>query len=166
MLGEADTPQGPVLVSTTLVPLKIAEPYLGMTMDMAATEQGKPTTMICKVEYTGTFTGNATAELFGLPHGAKAPPVSFPHGQAEVHFPVEIAADATVGKHTALFCRVNVPENGQTILHQVGQGGTLRIDKPAADAPPPPPPVAQATPAPAPAAEKPLSRLEQLRQKK
>ena len=166
VLGEADTPQGPVLVSTTLVPLKIAEPYLGMTMDMAATEQGKPTTMICKVEYTGTFTGNATAELFGLPHGAKAPPVSFPHGQAEVHFPVEIAADATVGKHTALFCRVNVPENGQTILHQVGQGGTLRIDKPAADAPPPPPPVAQATPAPAPAAEKPLSRLEQLRHKK
>lgn len=167
VLGEANTPQGPVLVSTSLATLKIADPYLGMTIDMAATEQGKPTTVICKVEYPGNFTGNATAELLGLPHGAKTRPVSFPHGQAEIHFPVEIAGDAAVGKHTALFCRVNVPENGTTILHQVGQGGTLRIDKPAATAPPPPP-VAKGEDkpaAPAPPAEKPLSRLEQLRQK-
>jgi len=168
VLGEANTPQGPVLVSTSLVTLKVAEPYLGMTMDMAATEQGKPITMICKVEYPGTFTGTATAELLGLPHGAKTAVVNFPHGQAEVHFPIEIAGDATVGKHTALFCRVNVPENGQTILHQVGQGGTLRIDKPPENAPPPPaaPVVAQAEAAPAAPMEKPLSRLDQLRQKK
>lgn len=168
VLGEANTPQGPVLVSTSLATLRIADPYLGMTMDMAATEQGKATTMICKVEYPGKFEGNATAEIFGLPHGAKAAPVQFPQGQAEIHFPVEIAGDAAVGKHTALFCRVNVPEKGQMILHQVGQGGTLRIDKPPENAPPPPPPpVAQAeNMAPAPPAEKPLSRLEQLRQKK
>jgi hypothetical protein len=169
ILGEANTPQGPVLVSTQLVTLRIADPYLGMTIDMAATEQGKPTTMICKVDYTTAFTGNATAELLGLPHGAKTQPVPFPHGQAEVHFPIEIAGDATVGKHTALFCRVTIPENGQTILHQVGQGGTLRIDKPAANAPPPAAPVVAKTDtpaAPAPPAEKPLSRLEQLRQRK
>ncbi|MCW1883338.1 PPC domain-containing protein [Luteolibacter flavescens] len=168
ILGEANTPKGPVLVSTSLVTLKIAEPYLGMAIDMAATEQGKPTTVLCKVDFPGNFTGNATAELMGLPHGAKTQPVSFPHGQAEVHFPVEIAPDATVGKHTALFCRVTVPENGATILHQVGQGGTLRIDKPAENTPPPQP-VAQTDAPVAPAAapaEKPLSRLEQLRQKK
>ncbi len=165
VLGEANTPQGPVLVSTALVTLKIAEPYLAMSMDMAATEQGKATTMICKLEHHGKFEGNATAELFGLPHGAKTVPVEFPHGQAEIHFPVEIAGDAAVGKHTALFCRVTVPENGRTILHQVGQGGTLRIDKPADNAPPPQP-VAKADTPPAPPAEKPLSRLEQLRQNK
>jgi hypothetical protein len=169
VLGEANTPKGPMLVSTALVTLKIVEPYLGMAIDMAATEQGKPTTVVCKVDYPGNFSGNATAELLGLPHGAKTQPVSFPHGQAEVNFPLEIAADAAVGKHTALFCRVNVPENGTTILHQVGQGGTLRIDKPAANAPPQPQPVAKAeekSAAPAAPAEKPLSRLEQLRQRK
>ena len=167
VLGEANTPQGPVLVSTSLVPLRIAEPYITMAINMAATEQGKPTTLICKLDYPGNFTGNATAELFGLPHGATTQPISFPHGQAEVNFPIAIAADAAEGKHTALFCRVTVPENGQTILHQVGQGGTLRIDKPAENAPPPPAeaqPVAAA--APAAPMEKPLSRLEQLRQKK
>lgn len=169
ILGEANTPQGPILVSSSLVTLRIAEPYLAMTLDMAATEQGKPTTMIAKVDFTTPFTGNATAELLGLPHGTKTQPIPFAHGQAEVHFPIEIAADATVGKHTALFCRVTVPENGQTILHQVGQGGTLRIDKPAADAPPAPAPQVAKTDtpaAPAPPAEKPLSRLEQLRQRK
>jgi hypothetical protein len=165
ILGEANTPQGPVLVSTSLVPLRIAEPYLGMTIDMAATEQGKATTMICKVEHATPFTGNATAELLGLPHGAKSQPVSFPHGQAEVNFPIEIAADAAVGKHTALFCRVSVPENGQTILHQVGQGGTLRIDKPAENSPPPAPAAVAKADSPAPPPEKPLSRLEQLRQR-
>jgi hypothetical protein len=170
VLGEANTPQGPVLVSSQLVTLRIAEPYLGMTIDMAATEQGKPTTMICKVDYATAFTGNATAELLGLPHGASTTPVTFPHGQAEVHFPIAIAADAAIGKHTALFCRVTIPENGQTILHQVGQGGTLRIDKPAENTPPPAPAPAvaktEAPAAPAPPAEKPLSRLEQLRQRK
>ncbi len=164
--GEAKTPQGPVQVSTALVPLRIAEPYLAMSIDMAATEQGRPVTMICKVDHTTNFTGTATAELLGLPHGAKSQPVSFPHGQAEVHFPIEIAADAKTGKHSALFCRVTVPENGHSILHQVGQGGTLRIDPPAPNTPAPAVAKVDAKPAAAaPAAEKPLSRLEQLRQR-
>ena len=166
VLGEANTPQGPVLVSSSLTTLRIAEPYLAMALDMAATEQGKPVTMIAKLDFPGTFQGQATAELLGLPHGAKTAPLNFAHGQAEIAFPIEIAADAAVGKHTALFCRVTVPENGQGILHQVGQGGTLRIDKPAENSPPPAPvPAAQAAAAPAPPAEKPLSRLEQLRQR-
>jgi hypothetical protein len=42
MLAEATTPKGPVLVSSQLVPLKIAEPYLTMALSLAATEQGKP----------------------------------------------------------------------------------------------------------------------------
>lgn len=162
VLGEANTPRGPVLVSTSLATLRIADPYLGVTIDMAATEQGKATTVICKLDYTTPFTGTATAELIGLPHGAKTQPVSFPHGQAEVNFPIEIAPDATIGKHNALFCRVTVPENGQTIVHQTGQGGTLRIDKPTTTSAPPP--VAKAADNDAPAA-KPLSRLEQLRQR-
>jgi hypothetical protein len=166
VLGEADTPQGPVLVSTSLVTLRIAEPYLAMTLDLAATEQGKTTTMIAKLDHLVPFTGKAAAELLGLPHGTRTRPAEFVHGQAGIEFPIEVAADAAVGKHSALFCRVNIPENGLTILHQVGQGGTLRIDKPSAATPPPAPaaPAAQAAAAPPPA-EKPLSRLEQLRQR-
>ena len=42
VLGEANTPKGPVLVSTALVTLKIADPYLGMSIDMAATAASAP----------------------------------------------------------------------------------------------------------------------------
>ena len=165
VLGEADTPQGPVLVSTALATLRVAEPYLAMTLDLAATEQGKPTTMIAKLDHLATFAGKASAELIGLPHGTRTQTVAFDPGQAEIQFPIEVAADAAIGKHSALFCRVSIPENGHGILHQVGQGGTLRIDKPSADTPPPAPAAPAAQAAAPPPAEKPLSRLEQLRQR-
>ena len=166
MLAEAPTPKGPVLVSSRLVPLKVAEPYLTMALSLAATEQGKPTVMSGKIEWQHEFTGSATAELLGLPAGVTTPPVQFNKEQTELNFPLTVAADAPVGKHNNVFCRVTIPENNSTILHQVGQGGTLRIDKPTT----PPPAVAQAAPEPAKPADpaapapKPLSRLEQLRQ--
>lgn len=165
VLAEANTPQGTVLVSSALTSLKVADPYVSMTLDLAATEQGKPTSMLAKIEQLHPFEGNATVELLGIPHGTSCPPQSFTKDQTELTFPVAIAADAAVGKHNGVFCRVNVPENGSTILHQTAMNSTLRID-----APPPAPvakvdaPAAPAQPAaPAPAGEKPLSRLEQLR---
>ena len=166
MLAEATTPKGPVLVSSQLVPLKVAEPYLTMSLSLAATEQGKPTVMSGKVEVQHEFAGNATAELIGLPAGVTTPPVQFNKDQTELNFPLTVAADAPVGKHNNVFCRVTIPENNATILHQVAQGGTLRIDKPTT----PPPAVAKAAPEPPKPADpaapqpKPLSRLEQLRQ--
>ncbi|RYD18501.1 MAG: peptidase, partial [Verrucomicrobiaceae bacterium] len=166
VLAEANTPQGPVLVSSALTKLKVAEPYVAMTLDLAATEQGKPTTMLAKIENLHPFEGNATVEMLGLPHGATCSPQTFTKDQKELSLPVAIAADAAVGKHNGVFCRVLVPENGATVLHQTAMNSTLRIDAP------PPAPVAKvdapaaaaAKPAaPAPAGEKPLSRLEQLR---
>ncbi|MES2657748.1 MAG: PPC domain-containing protein [Verrucomicrobiota bacterium] len=168
VLAEANTPQGPVLVSSSLVPMKVAEPYISMTLDLAATEQAKDTSMLAKVEVLHPFEGPATVELLGLPHGAATATKTFTKDQTELTFPITIAADATVGKHNGVFCRVNIPENGATILHQTAMGGTLRIDAPApapvakADAPAPPKPAeAQASAEP----PKPLSRLEQLRQR-
>ena len=61
-----------------------------------------------------------------------------------------------------------VTENGQPIVHKLGQGGVLRVDKPA---PAPAPKKDDKKPVPAvakkdtPPSAKPLSRLEQLRQR-
>ena len=158
VLAEAATPQGPVLVSSALTPLKVAEPYLSMTLDLAATEPGQPISMFAKIEIARPFEGAATVELLGLPHGASCPLQTFTKDMAELPFPVAIAADAKVGKHNGVFCRVNVPENGGSVLHQTALGGTLRIDATS--------PAAEAKAAPAEPAKggKPLSRLEQLRQ--
>jgi hypothetical protein len=167
VLAEADTPQGPVLVSSSLVPIKVAEPYLSMTLDLAATEQGKDTSMLAKIEVLRPFEGNATVELLGLPHGATTAAKTFSKAQTDLTFPIAVAPAAAVGKHNGVFCRVTVPENGSTILHQTAMGGTLRIDVPT------PTPVAKtghppAKPAVVPVSKepaKPLSRLEQLREK-
>lgn len=166
VLAEAPSPGGPVLISSGFATLKIAEPYVAMSFDIAATEQGKPVAMIGKIEQHLDFEGNATVELLGLPHGVKTTPQTFNKDQEEVTFPLEVAADAAVGKHTTLLCRIQVPQSGSTVLHQTAKNSTLRIDKPIA-------PVAKAggdnsqKPSAAPAAsEKPLSRLEQLRMQK
>lgn len=167
VLAEAKSPTGPVLISSGFATLKVADPMVALSFDLAATEQGRPISMVGKIDKQQDFEGNATVELIGLPHGVKCPPQSFNKDQTEVTFPLEIAADAAVGKHNAIFCKVNVPLNGQMVIHQTAKGSTLRIDKPAApvvakaDASKP---AAAAAPAPA-AGEKPLSRLEQLRKK-
>ncbi len=167
VLAEANTPQGPVLVASALTRLKVAEPYFTMTLDLAATEQGKPTSMLAKIEMIHPFEGKASVELLGLPHGATCPPLTFTKEQSTLTFPITVDADAKIGKHNNLFCRVNVPENGTTILHQTAINSTLRIDAPSPAA------VAKvetiaAKPVdaqPKVEAAKPLSRLEQLRQR-
>lgn len=167
VLAEANTPTGPVLLSSGFITLIVAEPMVAMSFDIAATEQGKPISMIGKVEKHQDFEGSASVELIGLPHGVTTAPQTFNKDQTEVTFPLEVAADAAVGKHNALFCRISVPLHGGNVVHQTAKGSTLRVDKPTA----PPAPLADAgksqekpaAPTPAPAGEKPLSRLEQLR---
>jgi hypothetical protein len=163
VLADANTPKGPVFVSSSLVPLKVAEPWLTATIDLSATEQERNVPVLCKLDHLTAFEGKAKAELMGLPHGTKTNPIEFTHGTAELTFPIEVAKDAAIGKHNGLFLRIEVPNNSTTVLHQTGHGGTLRIDKPS-------PKEVAAKPKDAPKTEnkptaKPLSRLEQLRQK-
>jgi hypothetical protein len=166
VLAEAKAPQGPILVSSGFATLKVTEPFLAITFELAATEQGRGIAMAGKIEKQQDFTGNATAELMGLPLGIKAPIQTFTKDQTEVSFPLEVAGDAAVGKYASIFCKVMVPVGDQQVLHQTGKNSTVRIDKASA------PVVAKADtpgeqkPAAAPApGDKPLSRLEQLRKK-
>jgi hypothetical protein len=162
VLADANTPKGPVFVSSTLVPLKVSEPWLTAIIDLSATEQGRNTPVIAKLEYLTKFDGKAKAELMGLPHGTKTNTIEFAHGTAELNFPVEVAKDAAVGKHNGLFLRIEVPNNGSTVLHQTGHEGTLRIDKPTVNVVAAKP--KEEKPKDNKPATKPLSRLEQLRQ--
>ena len=168
IIAEVPTDKGTVLVSSNFATLTVAEPFLGMTIELCATEQNKPTGLLCKLDVTTPFEGTATAELMGLPHGTKAAPMKFRADQKELLFHVDVAKDATIGKHQNLFCRVMIPQNSQTILHQVAYGGILRIDAPSVVAAPKPAEAKkenQPSPPPSAAPTKPLSRLEQLRLK-
>ena len=168
VMGESDAGGGPLLASSDLTDLTVASPYVGMKIDLAAVEQGKPGVVVCKLDIQKPFEGKAKVTLQGLPAKAVAEPKEITKDDKELQFAVTTAPDTPVGSHKQLFCSVEVPEAGSSIQHSVGQGGVFRVDPPPpAPKNPEPMPVAK-NEAPKPAApaaptEKPLSRLEKLR---
>jgi hypothetical protein len=167
--GEAYTPKGRVLCSSRLQPLEVAEPYLGMKIEMAATHPGEDTQLLCTLAQHKQFEGRAVLTLHGLPHGVSTTSCEISASDREVAFPLAVTRETRKGKHANIFCQAIVTVNGHPVAHTIGSGGTLRVD-----APPPAPkkepekkPAATETPTPKkPAAKKPLSRLEQLRLQK
>ena len=138
-----------------------------MKIEMAAVEQGKECAVICKLDQLKPFEGAAKIRLYGLPAKVECSEMEFTVADKELTFPIKTAADTPKGQHKALFCHIEIPQNGVTIPHNVGHGGVLRVD---------PPPKPKKNPLPAPkqpepkkvaekkqAPPKPLSRLEKLR---
>ncbi|MDA7629321.1 PPC domain-containing protein [Akkermansiaceae bacterium] len=169
--AEAKDKLGEIRLSSQLKPLKVGEPFLDLAIEMAATNPGKNTQVIAKFDQLKPFKGEAQLILHALPHGVTAAPMKIKADTKEISIPVTVADDASKGKHANLFCQVIISENGHPIAHNLGHGGTLRID------PPPPAPKKKEEPKkpaqvvkkeePKKAApKKPLSRLEQLRQNK
>ena len=170
VMGEADAGNGRVynaspfceLVTT---PASLAAPAIPLT----AVEQGKEAVMVAKIEHLQPFSGEATAEVMGVPDTIPISSAKINKDTKEVTFTVKTDAKSPVGKQGNLFVKVDVPVQGGTTTHRIALGSILRIDPPrkAPAAPPKPaaPVVAQAKKEePKPAAPKVLSRLEQLRQ--
>lgn len=165
VIAQATVGNGPVWVSSQLATLKIAPPYVGLSLQMAAAEQGKPVDVVGKVQLNTPFEGEGVIKLLGLPAKVTAPDLKITKDTKEVVFPVKIDAGSPAGQHKTMFCQLTIKEKGEPVLHNLSYGGTLRIDPPPpAPANPTPAPVAQAKPAePAKPPEKRLTRLEQLR---
>ncbi|WP_197440958.1 PPC domain-containing protein [Thalassoglobus neptunius] len=154
---------GSIELCTEFIPLRVEEQYVTLEFVQSAVERGKEVTFPVKVNKQKDFTGTATVELLGLPANASAEKMELTAETTELNFQIKTTEKTPPGMSKNVFCRVMVPENGATILHNLGSG-VLRVDKPLPpkkDSPKPAPKVAKAPPA-----EKPLSRLEQLRLQK
>lgn len=171
VMGEADAGNGRVYNASpfcelTTTPASLAAPAIPLT----AVEQGKEAVMVAKLEHLQPFSGDATAEVMGVPDTIPISPAKINKDTKEVTFTVKTDAKSPIGKQGNLFVKVDVPVQGGTTTHRIAIGSILRIDPPrkAPAAPPKPaaPVVAQAKKEepPKPAAPKVLSRLEQLRQ--
>jgi hypothetical protein len=166
IMAESDGPKGPVIASSALTNITIEPPFVGSKIELAAVEQGKGGTIICKLEQLKPFEGNATIRLVGLPAKTEVTQMNFTKADTELLFPVMTATDTPNGQHKNIFCYVEIPQAGQMIPHNIGHGGVFRVDPPPPpkkDAPPKPkeePKIVEAAP---PAPPKPLSRLEKLR---
>ncbi|TLD72203.1 peptidase [Phragmitibacter flavus] len=166
VLGEANGGNGTIYQAAPYCEVVIAPAHLSGTMDLAVVEQGKETTFVCKLEHAVPFEGEAVAELVGIPNGVLAEPARIKKDTNEITFKLKTEPVTPVGKHTTVFCQVQVPAaGGGTTLHRIAVGSTLRVDAPRKAPPPKPAAVADAAkPAPPkPEAPKQLSRLEQLR---
>ena len=162
VIGQGDAGTGPVVVSTQLADLQVADMYFGFTFQAAAVEKGKSTDVVMTVAHNTGYEGAARVELLGLPNEVTAEPIELAAGSEEMVFKVNTTANSPAGKHKTLLCRAVVMQNGEPITHMIGSG-ELRIDEPLppkADAPAPAPQAA-ATPEKPP--ERRLTRLEQLR---
>lgn len=158
VLGEATVGDGPVLVSTQLANLTVAEPLLKFTFPVVVVERGQAADVAIKVEKNRDFEGKAALQLLGLPNEVTSEPREITKDSTEIVFPLKTTGNSPVGLHKSLLCRAVVTAQGEPITHTLGTG-ELRIQEPVAAAPP----KAAAAPQPAKPAEKRLSRLEQLR---
>ena len=163
---------GGMWASTQLAKLEVADAYTRFELQRAACEQGQEALVLCKVNHTTPFEGQAKAELLGVPPKVTVEPLTFNKDTKELTFTLKTQADSPVGKHN-LLCQITIPQNGESIVSRAGNV-ELQIDKPLppepnqpAPAAPPPPPKAEAGPTPPPPVEqpkaKPLTRLEKLR---
>ena len=168
--GTANTPGGPVTVSTQLAKLTVAAPFLSLSYQPASVEQGKETDLIVAVNKAVDFPGEAKVTLVGLPNKVTTDVKGITKDTKELIFRVKTDKASPAGNHQNLFCQVVVTREGEPIVHNLGSG-QIRIDvpiPPKVQAAPPAPVAATPAPAPkpadpAPAPEKRLTRLEKLR---
>lgn len=156
---------GPVWVSSQLAELEIAPPVVLGKIEMAATEQGKPSPVLCKLDQKTKFDGKARLQLVGLPPNATSNELEIAATDTQAVFNVNVDAKTPAGQHNQLAAILTLIRDGEPIVQTVTSGGVLRVD------PPPPPKANEPAPKPAEVAAKPaekapekvLSRLEKLR---
>ncbi len=168
VLAESSLGDGPLVVSSQLADLEVAEPVLRFHFQPAVVEKGQKTSVVVKIDKTRKLDSPATIELLGLPNEVTTELRQIDDAASEVVFPIATTAKSPQGLHKTLVCRAVVKSQGEPITHVVG-GGELRIQAPLPPktnvaAKPVAKPAAKSPPKPA--APRPLSRLEQLRAEK
>ncbi len=166
-LGSANA-GGTAWVSSQLATLEVASQFVTVSMLRAATEQGKSTEVVAKINHATPFPGEAKVELLGLPNEATTVVMKITKDTKELVFPVKTSKNTRAGTHKSLFCRVTIIRDGETILHSNVGGTHLRVDKPLPpkkNAPPKPKVVAKKkeAPKPMPKVVVRLTRLQKLR---
>ncbi len=149
---------GELWVASPLVDIEVGPPFVAGELVMTAVPQGGSGEMVCRIEHRRPFEGKAKIRLLGMPHGVTAEEREFTKDDKEIVFRVTAGDKSPKGQHKTLFCAVDVPLNGDVVLHSIAPKGALRVDP----APAKPEAKTQQQAAAKPA-ERPISRLEQLR---
>ena len=127
--ASADAGHGTVWVSSDLVPLTVAKPFISAHLDRANAIQGQPVTVTCEFDQSLPFDGKASIKLLGLPVKVTAPDVQVSSTDKQAVFNVTTDPASPAGQHRDLFCQVTVQKSGVRMVANTAFGGVLRIDK-------------------------------------
>jgi hypothetical protein len=141
----------------------VEDHVLKMTMNLGTLVQGGAGEILVDVESVRDFQGEALVSVVGLPPKTKIGEVKIKPGMEQIKIPVQAEETAPVGQHKNLFCDMVLTIGGKPVIQRAGMGGLLRIDPKPKETPKPAAVVVKNDAPKKPAAEKPLSRLEQLR---
>ena len=153
-------------IASEPVMLEVADRLFNFEFTKTSAELGREASVLLDVEANREFAGKCELELLGLPAGTVCTQakVEYKPGTERVVFPVKIEEKARVGQHKTLVVRATVTDEKGAIRQTQGTG-ILQIDKPLPA--PAKKPAAESKNAKqasdAKPADKPLSRLEQLR---
>jgi hypothetical protein len=120
---------GRIRVSSALVDLSIAEPYIALKNKPAAVRRGETSQVVWDVEHKKPFAGEAEAVLLGLPKGVTTvePTPKLRTGDKQLVFEVAAGSEALLGQYKELTCEIVVRQAGQEIRQRTGKG-ILRVD--------------------------------------
>lgn len=120
---------GRVRVSSEIVPLVIAEPFVELASQPTSVRRGERKQYVWNVRQKSPFEGKATVKLLGLPKGVtvQTPLPVLTRDSKDVAFEIVATDEALLGSVSGLSCEVIVQAGGQEIRQRSGSG-TLRID--------------------------------------
>ncbi|HTU24721.1 MAG TPA: serine protease [Pirellulales bacterium] len=120
---------GRIRVSTSMIDLEIAEPYVALKNQPAAIRRGQQAQVVWDVEHKKPLPGQAEAVLVGLPKGVTlvGPPPRLAAGDRQLVFNLEADREVLLGQYRELSCEIVVHEAGQEIRQRTGKG-ILRVD--------------------------------------
>jgi hypothetical protein len=116
-------------VCSPLTPVNVQPQWFNFAVPNVETEQGKPVEMVVAVSQVKPFDGEFDVNLLSLPRGITTTPQKITKDTTEVRFPIEVAADAPVGKHPSVMGEVFVTVNGEGVRHVSG-GGQVTVYEP------------------------------------
>jgi len=129
VVGSVDYGKGPVFISTQLIDLEVAPPFLGGSFARTFVDQGDEGSVTLKLDQKVPFEGKAKVAVLSLPNGVTAEPKEITKEDKEVRFELKAAADAQVGQHKQLIAQFTLEKEGEPMVNTIASGGILRVDK-------------------------------------
>src|SRR5262249_38274089 len=110
--GASNGPTGPIVVSSQLAKLTVAQQFLTLAFQAATVEQGKEVDVAVKVNKAVDFPGEAVVTLIGLPNKVTTDPKKLTKDTSDLVFHIKTDKVSPAGNHANLFCQVVLTQDG------------------------------------------------------